>query len=29
MGQMMRQSNWHIKQVGEKEVLVLSKPIKN
>lgn len=29
MGQMMRQSKWHIKQVGEKEVLVLSKPIKN
>ena len=29
MGQMMRQSNWHIKQIGEKEVLVLSKPIKN
>lgn len=29
MGQMMRQSNWHIKQVGEKEVLVLSKPIRN
>lgn len=29
MGQMMRQSRWHIKQVGEKEVLVLSKPIKN
>ena len=24
MGQMMRQSKWHIKQVGEKEVLVLS-----
>ena len=29
MGQMIRQSNWHIKQVGEKEVLVLSKPIRN
>lgn len=29
MGQMMRQSKWHIKQVGEKEVLILSKPIKN
>jgi CII-binding regulator of phage lambda lysogenization HflD len=29
MGQMLWQSNWHIKQVGEKEVLVLSKPIKN
>ena len=29
MGQMLRQSNWHIKQIGEKEVLVLSKPIKN
>jgi septal ring factor EnvC (AmiA/AmiB activator) len=29
MGQMIRQSNWQIKQVGEKEVLVLSKPIRN
>ena len=29
MGQMIKQSNWHIKQVGEKEVLVLSKPIRN
>jgi hypothetical protein len=28
MGQMLRQSKWHIKQVGQKEVLVLSEPIK-
>jgi hypothetical protein len=28
MGQMLQQSSWQIKQVGEKEVLVLSKPIK-
>ena len=27
MGQMLQQSSWHIKQVGEKEVLVLSKPV--
>jgi FtsZ-binding cell division protein ZapB len=27
MGQMLQQSSWHIKQVGQKEVLVLSKPI--
>ena len=29
MGQMLWQSNWHIEQVGEKEVLVLYKPIRN
>jgi hypothetical protein len=27
MGQMLQQSSWHIKQVGQKEVLVLSKPV--
>ena len=27
MGQMLQQSKWHIKQVGQKEVLVLSKPV--
>ena len=27
MGQMLQQSNWHIKQVGQNEVLVLSKPV--
>lgn len=27
MGQMLRQSSWHVKQVGQKEVLVLSKPV--
>ena len=27
MGQMLQQSSWHIKQVGQKEVLVLSKPL--
>jgi cell fate (sporulation/competence/biofilm development) regulator YlbF (YheA/YmcA/DUF963 family) len=27
MGQMLQQSRWHIKQVGQKEVLVLSKPL--
>lgn len=27
MGRMLEQSSWHIKQVGHKEVLVLSKPV--
>jgi FtsZ-binding cell division protein ZapB len=27
MGRMLQQSSWHIKQVEEKEVLVLSKPV--
>jgi FtsZ-binding cell division protein ZapB len=27
MGQMLKQSSWHIEQVGQKEVLVLSKPV--
>ena len=27
MGQMLQQSSWHIKQVGQKEILVLSKPV--
>jgi FtsZ-binding cell division protein ZapB len=27
MGRMLQKSSWHVKQVGEKEVLVLSKPV--
>ena len=27
MGQMLQQSSWHIKHVGQKEILVLSKPV--
>jgi len=29
MGRMLQQSNWHLRQVGEKEVLVLSKPVEH
>jgi FtsZ-binding cell division protein ZapB len=29
MGRMLQQSSWHLRQVGEKEVLVLSKPVEH